>query len=75
MKELVFGLHISYKIMKDGEEIGSQTEEEWYNTRAEALAAAKNHPIGAVDGEYSDGAECVVDFVEIDEEPQEVDFV
>ena len=59
---------IGHNVVKDGEEIDHHLEEYEFDTYTEALAEAEKHHIGDIEGEYGDGAEAIVDSIEIEED-------
>ena len=75
MKKMCYVVYIGYIVENDeGIEEDYHVENEYYDTYSEALKAAERHHKGKIEGEYSDGAIVICDGVEIDEEPQEIEF-
>lgn len=74
MIEKKFVVSIGLEVVYDGAELDYQTEEELFDTYEQARARAESIKIGDVMGEYDDGAECRVLYVDLDDEPQDILF-
>lgn len=68
---VTYSVDIGLNVVKDGEEIDYHTESYDFDTYEDAIAEANKHHIGNVEGEYSDGAEAVVDMIEVVEHEHE----
>lgn len=68
---LTYTVDIGLSVVKDGEEIDYLSESYDFDTYEEAIAEADKHHVGDIEGEYSDGAEVIVDAIEVIEHEHE----
>lgn len=74
MRKSVYVLTIGISVVYDDKEVDYQLDNYYFDTLDEAFAEADNYIIGDIDGEYADGALCIIDSVYVDDEPKEFEF-
>lgn len=76
MKKMVYVVSVDYDVLDaDGNFLECQVEDFYADTLDSAYAEADKHVVGSIEGDYGDGAVCVVRHVYVNDFPQIVDFV